>query len=154
LKELRSQAMEGLSTVTLEFEAGFKPDQALADVREKVDVANAELPADTDEPTVHKVNVALFPVIVVTLYGEVPERGLVARARGLRDKLESLPGVLEVDIAGDREDLLEIIIGPMHLEGVNQSADELLAMVARNNQLVAAGALEWPDRLLLPRRPL
>ena len=146
--------MEGLSTVTLEFEAGFKPDQALADVREKVDVANAELPADTDEPTVHKVNVALFPVIVVTRYGKVPERGLVERARDLRDKLESLPGILEVDIAGDREDLLEIIIGPMHLEGVNQSADELLAMVARNNQLVAAGALEWPDRLLLPRRPL
>ena len=146
--------MEGLSTVTLEFEAGFKPDQALADVREKVDVANAELPADTDEPTVHKVNVALFPVIVVTRYGKVPERGLVERARDLRDKLESLPGILEVDIAGDREDLLEVIIGPMHLEGVNQSADELLAMVARNNQLVAAGALEWPGRLLLPRRPL
>jgi multidrug efflux pump len=103
---------------------------------------------------VHKVNVALFPVIVVTRYGKVPERGLVERARDLRDKLESLPGILEVDIAGDREDLLEVIIGPMHLEGVNQSADELLAMVARNNQLVAAGALEWPGRLLLPRRPL
>ena len=66
LKELRSQAMEGLGTITLEFEPEFKPDQALADVREKVDVAKAELPADTDEPTVHKVNVALFPVVVVT----------------------------------------------------------------------------------------
>ena len=63
-------------------------------------------------------------------------------SRNLRDKIESLPGILEVDIAGDREDLLEIIIDPMHLEDVNQSANELLAMVARNNQLVAAGALD------------
>jgi multidrug efflux pump len=63
-------------------------------------------------------------------------------SRNLRDKIESLPGILEVDIAGDREDLLEVIIDPMHLEDVNQSADELLAMVARNNQLVAAGALD------------
>ena len=142
LKELRAQAMEGLGTVTLEFEAGFDADQALADVREKVDIAKAELPNDTDEPTVHEVNIALFPVIVVTLYGDVAERELVARARDLRDKLEGLPGILEVDVAGDREDLLEVVIDPMHLEGVNQSADELLAMVARNNQLVAAGALD------------
>ena len=142
LKELSSQAMEGLGTVTLEFEAGFDADQALLDVREQVDIAKVELPDDTDEPTVNEVNIALFPVIVVTLYGDVAERELVSRARDLRDKLESLPGILEVDVAGDREDLLEIVIDPMDLEGVNQSADELLSMVARNNQLVAAGALD------------
>ena len=51
LKELRSQATEGLGTVTLEFEAGFDADQALSDVREKVDVAKAELPTDTEEPS-------------------------------------------------------------------------------------------------------
>ena len=142
LKELRSQATEGLGTVTLEFEAGFDADQALTDVREKVDIAKTELPADTEEPSVHEVNVALFPVIVVTLYGDVPERTLVAKARDIRDKLEGLPGVLEVDIAGDREDLLEVIIDPVRLEAYNQSAETLFEFVARNNQLVAAGALD------------
>ena len=142
LKELRGQATEGLGTVTLEFEAGFDADQALTDVREKVDVAKAELPGDTEEPSVHEVNVALFPVIVVTLYGDVPERTLVAKARDIRDKLEALPGILEVDIAGDREDLLEVVIDPVRLEAYNQSAEELFQFVARNNQLVAAGALD------------
>ena len=142
LKELRSQATEGLGTVTLEFEAGFDADQALTDVREKVDIAKTELPADTEEPSVHEVNVALFPVIVVTLYGDVPERTLVAKARDIRDKLEGLPGVLEVDIAGDREDLLEVIIDPVRLEAYNQSTETLFEFVARNNQLVAAGALD------------
>ena len=142
LKELRSQATEGLGTVTLEFEAGFDADQALSDVREKVDVAKAELPTDTEEPSVHEVNVALFPVIVVTLYGDVPERTLVAKARDIRDKLEGLPGILEVDIAGDREDLLEVVIDPVRLEAYNQSAETLFEFVARNNQLVAAGALD------------
>ena len=142
LKELRSSARQGQAAVTLEFEAGFDSDRALNDVRKQVDLAKTELPDETDEPSVHEVNVALFPVLVVTLYGDVPERSLVTTARRLRDKLEGLSGVLEADIAGDREDLLEVIIDPVRIEAYNQSADELFAMVSRNNQLVAAGALD------------
>ena len=142
LKELRATAREGQATLVLEFEAGFDSDQALDDVREKVDVAKNELPGDTDEPSVHEVNVALFPVIVVTLYGDVSERVLVGLARGLRDKLEGLPGVLEADIAGDREDVLEVLVDPGRLESLHQTPGALLRSVARNNQLVAAGALD------------
>ena len=142
LKELRATAREGQATVVLEFEAGFDSDRALNDVREKVDVAKNQLPGDTDEPSVHEVNVALFPVVVVTLYGEVSERVLVGLGRGLRDKLEGLPGVLEADIAGDREDVLEVLVDPGRLESLNQTPGALLRSVARNNQLVAAGALD------------
>ncbi len=142
LKELTATAAEGYASVTLEFEAGFDSDRALNDVREKVDIAKVELPADTDEPLVDEVNVALFPVLVVTLSGEAPERTLVTLARDLRDKLEGLAGVLEVDIAGDREDLLEVLIDPVRLESYNQSPAEMLEIVTRNNQLVAAGTLD------------
>ena len=142
LKEIRTTAIEGNATVILEFEAGFDADRALDDVREQVDIAKTELPEDTDEPSVHEVNVALFPVIVVTLFGDVSERELVVRARSLRDRLEGLPGVLEADIAGDREDLLEVIVGPGLLESLDQGPEELLQFVARNNQLVAAGAMD------------
>ena len=142
LKELRATAREGHATLVLEFEAGFDSDQALRDVREKVDDARNELPGDTEEPSVHEVNVALFPVIVVTLYGDVSERVLVGLARDLRDKLEGLSGVLEADIAGDREDVLEVLVDPGRLESLNQTPGALLRSVARNNQLVAAGALD------------
>ncbi|MCK5365889.1 MAG: efflux RND transporter permease subunit, partial [Gammaproteobacteria bacterium] len=142
LKEMRASAREGQATITLEFEAGFDSDQALNDVREKVDIAKVELPDDSDEPTVNEVNVALFPVILVTLSGDIGERALVKHARDLRDKLEGLPGILEVDIAGDREDLMEVIIDPVRLEGFNQSPETLLQFIARNNKLVAAGAMD------------
>ena len=142
LKEMRATAIEGSATVVLEFEAGFDADRALDDVREQVDVAKTELPEETDEPSVHEVNVALFPVIVVTLYGDVEERALVVLARKLRDKLEGLPGVLEADIAGDREDVLEVIVDPGLLESLDQGPEDLLRFVARNNRLVAAGAMD------------
>lgn len=41
----------------------------------------------------------LFPIIVVTLYGDVSECTLVAKARDIRDELDGLQGILEVDIS-------------------------------------------------------
>jgi multidrug efflux pump len=142
IKEMRAVSSEGHGSVTLEFDAGFDANRALQDVREKVDIAKAELPPDTDEPRVHEVNVALFPVLTVGLSGNVPERTLVNIARDLEDKIEGLGGVLEVDIGGDREELLEIIVDPMVLETYNVSFADVLSTVQRNNRLVAAGALE------------
>jgi len=142
VKEMTSTAVEGNASIVLEFDAGFDSDAALTDVREKVDIAKTELPAETDEPSVNEVNIALFPVLVVTLYGDVAERLLVKTARDLRDHLESLPGVLEVDIAGDREDLVEVLIDPVRAENYQQSQENLVNFIARNNELVAAGALD------------
>jgi multidrug efflux pump len=142
LKEIRATATEGTAAIILEFEAGFDADAALADVRDKVDRAKADLPEDTDEPLVQEVNVALFPVLVVTLHGDVPQRTLVSLARNLRDTLEGLPGVLSADVAGDREELLEVDVDPTRLEAYDLSYEELFNYVARNNRLVAAGALD------------
>ena len=142
VKEMSSTAVEGNASIVLEFDAGFDSDTALTDVREKVDVAKTDLPPESDEPTVNEVNVALFPVLVVTLYGDVPERFMVKTARDLRDQIESLSGVLEVDIAGDREDLVEVIIDPVRAENYQQSQESLTRFIARNNELVAAGALD------------
>lgn len=140
LKEMRSTAGEGHASVMLEFEAGTDIDQALTDVREKVDLAKAELPDETDEPLVEEVNLSLFPVLVVTLAGDVPEQAMLRIARELQDRLEALPNVLEVDIAGDREEVVEIVIDPARVESYGLRLDELYTLVDRNNRLVAAGA--------------
>ncbi|MDA7946168.1 MAG: efflux RND transporter permease subunit [Hyphomicrobiaceae bacterium] len=142
LKEMRATAAEGYASVTLEFDAGFDADQALLDVREKVDRAKSELPPDTDEPRVTEINVALFPVLSIALSGNMPERTLVRLARDLRNKLETLRGVLDVDIGGDRESVLEVLVDPTILETYNLSFADVVNSVRRNNQLVAAGALE------------
>jgi len=142
LKELRATAADGYGAVIIEFEAGFDADQALADVREKVDLAKTELPDETDEPIVSEVNIGLFPVIVVTIAGDLPERELTRLARDLRDDLEGLGGVLEVAMAGNREELLEVIVDPMKLENYNISPVELIRVMTQNNQLVAAGSLD------------
>ncbi|MDA1097827.1 MAG: efflux RND transporter permease subunit [Proteobacteria bacterium] len=142
VKEMRSRAELGSASVLLEFEAGFDADQALRDVREAIDLVKPDLPAETDEPTAHEVNVGLFPVLVVTLAGDVPERTLLRLARDLQDELEALPGVLEADIAGERAELLEILVDPVRLESYGISQEELVRTASRNNQLIAAGTMD------------
>ncbi|MFT6907764.1 MAG: multidrug efflux pump, partial [Oleiphilaceae bacterium] len=142
VKEMSSVASEGHASVTLEFDAGFDSDKALDDVREKVDRAKSKLPSESDEPTVNEVNVALFPVLSMSLAGRVPERQLLYIVRDLKDDIESLPGVLEVDIGGDREEVLEILVDPLVLETYGIDFESVLSIVNRNNQLVAAGAID------------
>jgi len=142
VKEMRGTASEGHASVMLEFDAGFDPDIALQDVREKVDTARSKLPQEADEPRVNEINVALFPVMSVGLSGPLSERELVTIARRLQDAIEGIPEVLEVDIGGDREDLLEIVVDPQVLESYGVDFDQLATLVTRNNQLVAAGSLD------------
>ncbi|MDF2096030.1 efflux RND transporter permease subunit [Aquibaculum arenosum] len=141
-KEMRSTAYLGGGMVLLEFEAGFDVATAMADVREKVDIAKAELPGDADEPRVHEVNLSLFPVLVVTLGGKVPERSLLRIARELRDRIEGIPTVLEAEIGGDREELVELIVDPLVLESYGLNAPGILESVSRNNRVVAAGEMD------------
>ncbi|MEE9319821.1 MAG: efflux RND transporter permease subunit [Granulosicoccus sp.] len=142
IKEMKSTASEGFASVLLEFDAGFDGDTALADVRERVDAAKSQLPAATDEPVVNEINVALFPVLNISLSGPLPERTLIRIARALKDKVEALPGVLEADIAGEREEVLEIIVDPMVMQTYQVEFSSLFSLISNNNLLVAAGAID------------
>ena len=142
VKEMRSMASEGHASVTLEFDAGFDAKSALADVREKVDTARSKLPDEADEPTVNEVNVALFPVLSIGLSGPIAETELVYIARRLKENIEGIAEVLSVEIGGDREDLLEIVVDPQVLDSYGIDYTELFNLVSRNNRLVAAGSLD------------
>lgn len=142
LDELLAQAGEGFALLRLDFEPGHDNRQAMADVREKVDLLRSQLPAGAEEAQVLEVDLSMFPVLTTALSGPVPERTLVRIARDLRDQLESLPGVLEVNIGGDREDVLEVLVDLLVMETYQLPYQQLIGAIERNNRLVAAGAID------------
>jgi multidrug efflux pump len=142
IKEMRSTGSEGHASVVLEFEAGFDSDKALLDVREKVDIAKSELPDGADEPSINEVNVALFPVLNIALSGSVSERAMLKIAKDLKEQIEGVNGVLEVEIGGEREEQMEITVEPQTLESYQLDFNAIINTVAQNNQLVAAGAVD------------
>ena len=145
IKKMTSTAYQGGGNVVIEFQAGADLKKALDDVRNQVDSARPELPDGADEPTVNEINLSEFPILVITLSGDVPERVLAKAGRELRDRIEELPPVLNAELQGVRDDLVEVVIDPGKLATYGLRPDVLIGGFAAGNQLVAAGSLEGAE---------
>ena len=142
LKKMTGTAAENYGGVALEFEFGWDKTKILADVRDAMDKAEAEFPEGAEKYSLNEVNFSEFPIIIVNLSGPVPERTMTRLANDLQDVLEGLEPVLEAGIAGNREEMVEVVIDPLRLEAYNVTAVELINVVRNNNQLIAAGEVQ------------
>ncbi|MEZ5912521.1 MAG: efflux RND transporter permease subunit, partial [Paracoccaceae bacterium] len=143
IKKMTSSAYLGGGNVLIEFLAGADLAKALDDVRSGVDDAKRDLPQGADEPSVHEINISEFPVLVLTLSGNLPEAVLDQTARRLRDAVkENVPGVLEATLQGVRDALVEVVIDPDKLIAYGIRLDQLVQGVGAGNSLVAAGTIE------------
>lgn len=146
VKQIDAFAYDGAAQVIIEFQTTVDIDQAVLDVREAVDRAKAEYPANAEEPVVSEFNVQnQFPILTVVLYGDAPERAIYKTAEALQDRLDSISGVLEARMTGAREELLEVVIDPKILESYNLTEIEVVNAVSANNQLVTAGSINRAD---------
>ncbi|MCH8953456.1 MAG: efflux RND transporter permease subunit, partial [Proteobacteria bacterium] len=82
------------------------------------------------------------PILVVSLSGEVPERTLLRLSKDLQRAIESLSSVLEAELTGHRDEMVEVLIDPLKMESYSVTAEDLLTVFDRNNQLIAAGSVE------------
>jgi multidrug efflux pump len=142
LDKMSATAAEGYAGVALEFEFGWDKTAIMADVRDAMDKAEAEFPDGAEKYSIMEINFSEFPIVIVNLTGAVPERTMARIAKDLQDDLEALDAVLEAGIAGNRDEMVEVLIDPLRLEAYNVTALELINVVQNNNQLIAAGEVE------------
>ena len=145
IKEVRSTAYSGGGNVLLEFDAGFNADQAIQDVREKVDRAKGDLPDEANEPTVSEVNISTFPILLISLVGDLPDRALQDLAVELQDDIETISSVLEAKIGGKRFEQVDILIDKTALESYGIDLQILINTVQQNNMMVSAGGQDTGD---------
>ena len=153
LKSMKTSGFEGGGSITLEFDPGFNSEAAMEDVRRAVEKAKPSLPDAAADPVVQEINTALFPIMTLILSGPVPERALNSAAEQLADRIEAIAGVLEVDIAGQRDEVLEVIIDPLAIETYGLSLASVAAALSQNNALIAAGALDAGDGRVVMKIP-
>lgn len=145
LDKLSATAAEGYAGIVLEFEFGWDKTKTIADVRDAMNSAQANFPQGAKQYSINEINFSEFPIVIVNLSGNVPERTLLRVAKQLQDRIESLEPVLGAGLAGHRDEMLEVVIDPLRLEAYNVTAAELINVVVNNNQLIAAGEIETPQ---------
>ena len=139
---ISATASEGRATLILEYGPGTDLDNAVQDVRDKIDRARAEMPSDIEEPQIAEIDLSWFPVVLVAMTGEAQERVMSKYARAYRDRVSTLPGVLDVEITGIREEVVEVIIDPIRAQSYRLNSDDLTRVFNAENRLVAAGKLD------------
>jgi multidrug efflux pump len=154
VEEMRSTSAEGLSTVAVKFLPTVDIDDALQKVRDKVDQAKSDLPADLpDDPVIQEVNLSDIPVIRVVLSGPFSLRRLKTFADELQDRIESVQGVLEARITGGLEREIHVEFDLDRVAAYNVPFSSLITAVERGNVNMPSGSMDIGPAKYLVRVP-
>jgi multidrug efflux pump len=144
IRSLTSTSREGRSSIRVEFEISIDLDSAANDVRDRVARAQRDLPPDADPPTVAKADADRNPVVMVTLRSssrELIELSDIAD-RVFKPRFETIPGVSEVDIWGERRYAMRLTLDPNRLSAAGLTPEDVRAALDRENVELPGGRLE------------
>jgi len=149
VKEVRSDAREGIATVTIEMEDGGDFIAFKDDITSEVEAID-QFPEDAEEPVVSQLGTT-DDVITLLVSGEMPPHHLKAWCEDLKDRLQQFPEVSLVQIAGFSDHQLRIEVSSEALKRYGLTANDVANVVAQQNVSAPAGVIETHGRDILLR---
>ncbi|KGE05163.1 efflux RND transporter permease subunit [Pseudohaliea rubra] len=144
IRTLKGTSREGRSTVSVEFALGDDLDRAANDVRDRVAAAVRQLPDDAEAPTVSKADADGDPIIFLNVRSN--QRSLLelsAMADNLfKTRFETIPGVGQVDIWGDKEYAMRLWLDPDALAAHGLTAIDVREAFQAANVELPTGRIE------------
>ena len=154
VEEIRSTSAEGISTVAVKFLPKVDIDDAVQKVRDKVDQAKKDLPAELhDDPVIQEVNFSDLPVIRVVLSGPFSLKRLQKFAEDMEDRIESIPGVLDARISGGLEREIHVEFDLDRVGAYRVPFSGLINAVTKSNVNMPGGSMDIGQAKYLVRVP-
>jgi len=125
--------------IFLEFEVGYDIDKAVVDTKQAVEEVKFNLPKEAEDPQINEYSNANFPVMNLSVIGKSSLRQKVFYARELKDKIEAIEEVLETEVIGSPDEVLEGIINKSKMEAYGVTLTDLYYSVANNNVIIPGG---------------
>ncbi len=145
VKEMASTSSESISLISIEFESGVDMDQAYQRVRDKVDKASSDLPKDAEESNLLEINISEFPILLINISGPQSLMRLKEIAEGIEDRIETIPGVLEVELTGGREREIHIDLDPRRMAYYKLGMGQVIASIQQEHLDIPGGKLKLAD---------
>jgi multidrug efflux pump subunit AcrB len=121
---MSSTSHEGMSSLIIELKSGTDVDQFMRDAQTALDQIT-DLPEEAEEPELLRLK-ARFPVISMTLYGDVARGYLYDLADDVKRRMLALPGVAAVGVAGDRDWEIWVEVDPYRLAARGVSLGQVI----------------------------
>ena len=134
------------SQITVRFKLDRDPDAAAADVRDRVGRVRGQLPDEIDEPIIQKVEADAQPIIYLAFFSDRHSALEITdyAERYVKDQLQTLPGVAEVRLFGEREYSMRIWLDPERLAAYELTPQDVEAALRRQNVEMPVGPHREP----------
>jgi len=154
VNEVISLSKEGISAVTLRFNWGEKIDEAINEVRDKVDQARMRLPDEAEKPVVVKFDVAMSPILIiaVTAQENYPNLQKIVKDR-IIDPVKRIKGVAAATPHGGLERQIRVDIDRDKLVALDISYEQIKAALAVQNMSIPGGNIRTGYKDYLLRTP-
>ncbi len=144
IKSLTSTSSDGRSTIVVEFNLGVDMETAANDVRDKVSRAIRNLPPDSDPPVVNKSDANSETVLSITVQSD--KRNLLELTdfaiRNFKDRLQTIEGVSEIRIWGEKKYSMKLEIEPVKLSAYGLTPLDIKNALLRENVEIPSGRIE------------
>ena len=148
IRSIESSSGFGVSSITLEFEAGRDVDIAATDVQNAVQRALGQLPDAAERPVIRKAGANSAPIIFMNVlgkdYSKVDLTDIADRL--VKTPFQLLPGVAQVVIFGERRYAMRIWLDPARMAARKVDALDVRRALQESNVQLPAGQLEADAR--------
>lgn len=142
VKRIKSNALQDVSVILIEFNPDVKVEAALQKVRDAVDKAKRDLPQKLDSgPTAQDVNFSEFPIMNINLVGNFPLEKLKGYAEQLQDEIESYPEITKVDIVGTLKREIQINLDLYKMQAAGLTFYDIQSTIQGENVNISGGEL-------------
>src|SRR5690625_2002180 len=139
---VQSQSQAGSSIVLMTFKNGVDLDQALLDVRERVDQIKGFLPDQARDPSIIRFSPDQLPVIWVSLTGKNAEALTQVAEEEVVPYFERQEGVASVTVEGGKEREIQLILDQAKLQQYGVTTQELIQALNSSNQSASVGRID------------
>jgi multidrug efflux pump len=144
IRSLSSTSADGRSTITVEFELDVDLEAATNDVRDRVSQAVRNLPPDCDPPVVAKTSADSNPIVSMTIQSD--QRTLLELSEiannVFKERLQTIPGVSEIRIWGEKKYSMKLLLDPVKLAGYNLTPLDVRDALNKENVELPTGRIE------------
>ena len=153
VKTINAASEENNARIRGEFAPNVDLDVAASDVREAVAAIERDLPEGVEDVTIVKADADRLPVMRLALVSEKLSQESLTRLaeEDLSAELTSIPGVATVELFGDQEQVLRVVVDPIRLASYGLSIDEVANVLSSLSLDVPAGSFKSNDQLLMVR---
>ena len=140
--EINTNSVHGFTTIRVKFDFKMSADKALQKVKDAVDDARSKpsFPDLPTEPNIFEMDPSEFPIMNINLRGDNSEL-LKDIGEELKDRIEELAEISEVDIRGVQEQEMSIKVDPIKAQAVNVTLDDIENAVNSEHQTIPGGEL-------------